>query len=82
MEVIVKNLAEIELYFNQLPEETFEDAKGVFQRAVIRAHRKTQQILKWRLNRRTGMLARSMQMSITGKKLKRKDLLNSVHKPI
>ena len=69
MEVIVKNLAEIELYFNQLPEETFEDAKGVFQRAVIRAHRKTQQILKWRLNRRTGMLARSMQMSVTGKKL-------------
>lgn len=67
MEVKVLNLAEIEEYFKELPENTFKDAKVVFQRAVIKAHRKTQQILKWRLHKRTGMLARSMRMSVTGK---------------
>ncbi len=70
MEVRVTNLAEIQSYFKQLPEDTFQDAKGVFQKAVVKAHRKTQQVLKWRLKRRTGLLAHSMKMSVTGKKLK------------
>ena len=68
--VEVKNLAEINQYLQQMPENLFDDTKKVFQTAVLKADTKVKSNLTTILKSRTGMLRRSMHTSVKGTTLK------------
>lgn len=65
----VKNLAEVNQYLNQIPENTFDDTKIIFQKAVLKADKRVKSLFGVRLKVRTGMLRRSLRTSVTGTKL-------------
>ncbi|KKN41610.1 hypothetical protein LCGC14_0721430 [marine sediment metagenome] len=64
------NLAEVQQYLDDLPEDTFDDAKLVFQTAVLEAHKTVSKNLKSKLNSRTGTLARSIRTEVKGTTLR------------
>ena len=66
----VRNLREIEEYFARMPEEMFDDAKRLFQVYTLKAYNIVQRNVTWRLQRRSGNLARSIQTSVTGTSLR------------
>jgi len=68
--VEVRNLAEVNEYLNAMPEDTFDDAKRVFQTAVLAADRRVKLLFGRRLKSRTGMLRRSLRTNVTGTSLK------------
>lgn len=67
--VEVKNLAEVNQYLTQIPENLFDDTKKIFQTAVLKADKRVKSLFGKRLQSRTGMLRRSLRTSVTGTKL-------------
>lgn len=63
------NLAEVMDYLDDFPEETFEDAKLVFRKAVLAADAEVKGNLRSKLKSRSGTLRRSLGVSVTGTNL-------------
>lgn len=70
LKVEVRNLAEVNQYLQQMPENLFDDTKKVFQKAVLKADAKVKSNLTTVLKSRTGMLWRSLHTSVKGTTLK------------
>jgi len=66
--VEIKGLEEVKTYLSQFPDESFQGAKKVFQKAVLGAANKVKQFDK--LKTRTGALKRSIQQSVSGTNLR------------
>ncbi len=62
--VELTNLKEVKDYIETMPEESFPAAKIEFQRSVIKAANVVKQMK--RLKKRSGMLKKSIQQSVTG----------------
>lgn len=67
--VEMRNLAEVNQYLDRIPENAFDDAEVIFQKAVLKADKRVKSFFGVRLKVRTGMLRRSLRTSITGTKL-------------
>lgn len=70
MKVTLKNLDEVNEYLKNLPEKSFNQAKEVFQDAVLDAANKVKDNATSILKVRSGALRRSIQQSVTGSSLK------------
>ncbi|MFV9645077.1 MAG: hypothetical protein ACNYWU_04570 [Desulfobacterales bacterium] len=70
LRVEVRNLAEVNEYLNNMPEETFEDAKPLFSHAVIEADRRVKSLFGARIQSRSGTLRRSLRTGVTGTSLR------------
>ena len=68
--VEVKNLAEVNKFLKDLPEETFKDAKQLFANAVLKADKRVKSLFGVRIQSRSGLLRRSLRTSTTGTSLK------------
>ena len=68
--VEVKNLAEVNEFLKDLPEETFKDAKQLFANAVLKADKRVKSLFGVRIQSRSGLLRRSLRTSTTGTSLK------------
>jgi len=67
----VRNLAEISDYLNKLPDKTFDEAKKVFQEAVLDADKEVKLRFSSKIiHSRTGTLRRSLRTSLTGSSLR------------
>ena len=72
--VEITGLEEVKTFLSDMPEETFQGAKKVFQKAVIGAANKVKRFDN--LKTRTGALKRSIQQQVSGTTLK--DLYASI----
>lgn len=70
LRIEIKNLAEVKQYIDTMPENLFEDAKPLFQNAVIKADKRVKSLFGVRIQSRSGALRRSLRTSVTGKSLK------------
>lgn len=70
LRVDVINLAEVQQYLDELPEDTFNKSKNIFTDAVFVAHGTVAKNLTTKLKIRTGTLARSVRTEVEGTKLK------------
>ena len=67
----VKNLEEVNDYLKKLPEDSFDDAKLIFQKAVLAADAKVKlRFASMVIKSRTGNLIRSLRTSVKGTTLK------------
>jgi len=67
----VKNLDEVNDYLKKLPEDSFDDAKLIFRKAVLAADKKVKlRFSSLVIKSRTGNLMRSLRTSVTGTTLK------------
>ena len=67
----VKNLEEVNDYLKKLPEDSFDDAKLIFQKAVLAADAKVKlRFTSMIIKSRTDNLRRSLRTSVTGTTLK------------
>ena len=67
----IRNFKEVREYLDELPEETFDDAREIFAKAVLDADKKVKlRFSSMIIKSRTGNLMRSLQTSVTGTTLK------------
>lgn len=66
LSVEIRNLAEVQDYINQVPEEEFTQAKTAFQEAAFAADKEVKGNTRNKLHVRTGMLRRSIRASVSG----------------
>lgn len=69
LSVDVTNLAEIEKYIDDMPDETYKDARTVFAKAVLSADATVAANFGSRLNSRTNALRKSIRTSVSGNSL-------------
>jgi len=69
MQIEVKKFVEIDQYLKDMPETMFDDAKPLFQKAVIDADKRVKRLFGIRIQSRTGNLRRSLRTSVKGMSL-------------
>jgi len=69
LSINIVNLAEVRKYLEDFPEDTFDDAKVVFQKATLDAQVDVESNFGITLQSRTGALKRSIRTSASGKDL-------------
>lgn len=68
-EIKIKNLGEVKQYLKDLPDDTFVQAKKVFQKAVINADATVKRNFGFKIQSRSGSLRRSLGTSVSGNDL-------------